>query len=215
MMEMLLEYAEGRPGAISPSLRLAILGGDWVPLTLPDRLRTHVAHVEVLSIGGPTEVTLWNIWYRVNVVDPAWKSIPYGKPIANSRYYVLSETLVDCPTWVPGELYCAGVGVTKGYWRDAELTRAKYILHPATGERLYRTGDLGRYLPDGNIEFLGRADFQVKIQGQRIELGEIEAALQWHPMVHAGSGQGSWGTARQKESGCVCGARETYCPVVE
>ena len=183
MMDMLLEYAEGRPGAIPDSLRLAFLGGDWIPLSIPDRLRSQVEQARVVSVGGPTETTLWNIWYPVEATDPAWKSIPYGQPIANTRYYVLNEALVDCPVWVPGEMYVAGVGVAAGYWNDEEKTRAKFVQHPVTGERLCRTGDLGRYRPDGNIEFIGRADFQVKINGQRIELGEIEAALQEHPSV--------------------------------
>ncbi|HLF04001.1 MAG TPA: amino acid adenylation domain-containing protein [Dehalococcoidia bacterium] len=183
MLEMLLEYAESRPGAVPDSLRLAFLGGDWIPLTTPGRLKQQAGRAQVVSTGGPTETTLWNIWYPVESVDPAWKSIPYGKPIANTQYHVLNEALADCPTHVVGELCCVGVGVTKGYWRDEERTRAKYVLHPRTGERMYRTGDMGRYLPDGNIEFMGREDFQVKIRGMRIELGEVEAALVQHPEV--------------------------------
>ena len=97
---------------------------------------------------------------------------------------------------MPGELYIGGVGLAQGYWRDAEKTAASFIDHPRTGERLYRTGDLGRYLPDGSIEFLGREDFQVKIQGHRIELGEIEAALEQHPGVRAGGGDGRRASAR-------------------
>jgi hypothetical protein len=90
-----------------------------------------------------------------------------------------------CPVWTPGQLYIGGIGLAHGYWRDEEKTRVRFISHPGTGERLYCTGDLGRYLPDGNIEFLGREDFQVKIQGYRIELGEIEAALTQCPGVRA------------------------------
>jgi SagB-type dehydrogenase family enzyme len=87
------------------------------------------------------------------------------------------------PVWVPGQLYIGGVGLAKGYWKDEEKTATSFVQHPHTGERLYRTGDLGRYWPDGVIEFLGREDFQVKIQGHRIELGEIEATLALHPEV--------------------------------
>ncbi|HEY9833609.1 MAG TPA: AMP-binding protein [Stenomitos sp.] len=169
----------------SLSLRLAIMGGDWLPVSLPNRLKALVPEVQILSIGGPTETTIWNIGYLIEKVDPNWKSVPYGQPMANAKYYILNEALEDCPVWVPGEMYCAGVQLAKGYWRDEEKTNAKFITHLRTGERLYRTGDLGRYLPDGNIEFLGRVDFQIKIRGYRIEAGEIEAALMQHPAVRS------------------------------
>ncbi|HEY6361691.1 MAG TPA: amino acid adenylation domain-containing protein [Vicinamibacterales bacterium] len=185
MMEMLVEYAEHDDARNLGALRSVILGGDWIPVTLPDRIRRLAPSVTVHSIGGPTETTIWNIWHTVGQVDPASKSIPYGKPIENNRYAVLNEALEPCPEWVPGELYCAGVGVAHGYWRDEQRTAERFITHPVTGERLYATGDLGRYLPDGNIEFLGREDFQVKIRGQRIELGEIESVLLQHPDVRA------------------------------
>ena len=185
MMEMLVDYAEAHSVALPSSLRLAILGGDWLPVSLPNRLKGLVPGVQTLSIGGPTETTIWNIGYLIEEVDSNWKSIPYGQPMANSKYYILNEALEDCPVWVPGEMYCAGVQLAKGYWHDAEKTRAKFITHPRTGERLYRTGDLGRYLPDGNIEFVGRVDFQIKIRGYRIEAGEIEAALNQHPGVRS------------------------------
>ncbi|MCV3216658.1 amino acid adenylation domain-containing protein [Plectonema radiosum NIES-515] len=183
MMQMLVEYAESQSVVIPASLRLVIMGGDWLPVSLPERLRILVPKVEILSIGGPTETTIWNIGYLITEVDPNWKSIPYGQPMANAKYYILNEALEDCPVWVPGQMYCASVQVAQGYWRDAEKTAAKFITHPRTQERIYCTGDLGRYLPDGNIEFLGRADFQVKIRGYRIELGEIEAAIKQHPGV--------------------------------
>ncbi len=183
LMEALLDHAERQPGLLPPTLRFAFLGGDWIPVTAPERLRALVPGAQVVSVGGPTETTLWNIWYPVERVDPAWKSIPYGKPIANARYYVLSESLEECPTWAPGEMCCAGVGVALGYWRDPVRTQERFVQHPRTGERLYRTGDVGRLLPDGNLEFLGRVDLQIKLMGYRIEPGEIEAALCQHPNV--------------------------------
>ncbi|MEA5503579.1 amino acid adenylation domain-containing protein [Halotia wernerae UHCC 0503] len=183
MMEMLLEYAEGSPQVLFSDLRLAFLGGDWISVILPSRLQNLAPGVQVVSVGGPTETTLWNIWYPVKAVDPTWKSIPYGQPIANTKYYILNAALEDCPTWVPGELCCAGVGLAKGYWRNEEKTHTNFMIHPRTGDRIYRTGDVGRYLPDGNIEFLGRVDFQIKIRGHRIEPGEIEAVLRQHPAV--------------------------------
>jgi SagB-type dehydrogenase family enzyme len=103
----------------------------------------------------------------------------------NTRYYVLNEALEPCPVWVPGQLHIAGAGVARGYWRDEAKTRERFITCPRTGERIYRSGDMGRYLPDGNIEFLGREDLQVKIRGCRIELGEIESTLQQHPALAA------------------------------
>ncbi|MEH2094379.1 amino acid adenylation domain-containing protein [Nostoc sp.] len=185
MMEMLVNYAEQESVELPKSLRLAILGGDWLPVSLPQRIRALVPEVQILSIGGPTETTIWNIGYLIQEVDSTWKSIPYGQPMANSKYYILKESLEDCPIWVPGQMYCAGVQLSKGYWRNEEKTTANFISHPRTGERIYQTGDLGCYLPDGNIQFLGRVDFQIKIRGHRIEAGEIEAALSQHPAVRA------------------------------
>ena len=140
---------------------------------------------QVISLGGATEASIWSILYPIETVEPTWKSISYGRPMMNQSFHVLNEALEPRPLWVPGQLYIGGTGLAKGYWRDEERTRANFIHHPRTGERLYKTGDLGRYLPDGNIEFLGREDFQVKIQGYRVELGEIEAALAEHPGVSA------------------------------
>ncbi len=180
MMEMLTEAAA--PGQLA-SLELVILGGDWVPVQLPGRIAAAAPRVRVLTIGGPTETTVWNIWHEVEAADASRPSIPYGRAIANNRYYVLGDHRRDCPDWVTGELYAAGVQLARGYWRDPERTRAAFVAHPRTGERLYRTGDLGRFLPSGEIEFAGRADSQVKIRGQRIETGEVEACLAAHPAV--------------------------------
>jgi len=184
LLEILVDYIEARSQGLSRSwLRLALLSGDWIPVALPDRLRKLIPTVEIVSLGGATEASIWSILYPIHAVDPSWKSIPYGKPMRNQRFFVLNEMLEPCPVWVPGHLYISGIGLAKGYWRDEEKTQASFLLHPQTRERLYRTGDLGRYLPDGNIEFLGREDFQVKVAGYRIELGEIEAALLGHPDV--------------------------------
>jgi pyochelin synthetase len=185
-MEMLVEYLEHAPNRaeiVPRSLRLVLLSGDWIPVTLPSRLSALIPGVQVISLGGPTETTVWDICYPIRAVDPTWKSIPYGQPMANARYHVLDQALEPRPVWVPGQLYIGGTGLARGYWRDEEKTRASFIHHPRTGERLYRSGDLGRYLPDGHIEFLGRVDFQVKIRGLRIELGEIEAVLRQHGNV--------------------------------
>jgi acyl carrier protein len=138
-----------------------------------------------MSLGGATEASIWSILYPIERIDPAWKSIPYGTPMVNQTLQILSSAGAPSPVWVPGNLHIGGIGLAKGYWRDDLKTNASFVAHPVTGERLYRTGDLGRYLPDGNIEFLGREDFQVKVQGHRIELGEIEIHLQAHESVEA------------------------------
>ncbi|MEO0966944.1 MAG: amino acid adenylation domain-containing protein, partial [Cyanobacteria bacterium J06639_18] len=186
LMQMLVDYTSGDSNVLPESLRLILLSGDWLPLTLPEQIKTLLPEVELISLGGATEASIWSILYPVETVNSAWKSIPYGRPMANQRFYVLDGTLKSCPTWVPGHLYIGGIGLAQCYWRDPQRTAASFITHPETGERLYRTGDLGRYLPDGNIEFLGREDFQVKVQGYRIELGEIEEILKKHPNVKTG-----------------------------
>jgi surfactin family lipopeptide synthetase A len=181
LMNVMLDQAGERHKL--DSLRVVMLSGDWIPVALPDRIRAKSPHAQVFSLGGATEASIWSIIYPIEKVDPSWKSIPYGKPMLNQRFFVLNEKLAPCPAWVPGNLYIGGIGLAKGYWRDEEKTRASFITHPQTGERLYRTGDLGRYMPDGNIEFLGREDFQVKVNGFRIELGEIETVLEKHSAV--------------------------------
>lgn len=177
LMKMLVEYLMTHSLQLPQSLRLVFLSGDWIPLTLPEQIKALTKKIEVISLGGATEASIWSILYPISTIDPEWKSIPYGQPMQNQWFHVLNETLDPCPVWVTGQLYIGGIGLAKGYWRNEDKTKASFITHPRTGERLYRTGDLGRYLPDGNIEFLGREDFQVKVNGYRIELGEIETAL--------------------------------------
>lgn len=183
LMQMLVDYVAGSSRSLPKSLRLVMMSGDWLPLSLPNQIQTLSEDVRVVSLGGATEASIWSIIYPIERVDPAWKSIPYGRPMANQHFYVLNEVLEPCPVWVTGQLYIGGMGLAKGYWKNPEKTAASFIIHPQTQERLYKTGDLGRYLPDGNIEFIGREDFQVKVNGHRIELGEIEATLQQHPAV--------------------------------
>ncbi|MBD1924286.1 amino acid adenylation domain-containing protein [Microcoleus sp. FACHB-831] len=182
LMQMMVDYGTNNP-AIFQNLRLVMMSGDWLPLNLPNQIKALNPETDVISLGGATEASIWSIYYPIESVNPNWKSIPYGKPLQNQRFYVLNHTLEPCPIWVTGQLYIGGIGLAKCYWRDEAKTSASFITHPRTGEKLYKPGDLGRYLPDGNIEFLGREDFQVKIGGYRIELGEIEAALLKHPAV--------------------------------
>ncbi|MFB9690301.1 amino acid adenylation domain-containing protein [Amycolatopsis plumensis] len=181
LMEMLVEYSAGRGLRIPDSLRLVLMSGDWIPVTLPDRVRRlSTPDITLIGMGGATEASIWSNYFPIGTVDPDWSSIPYGTPLANQSFEVLDPALRRRPDWVPGELYIGGTGVAMGYWRDPAKTTSSFITHPETGQRLYRTGDLGRYHPDGNLEFLGREDFQVKINGYRVELGEIEAALHAH-----------------------------------
>ncbi|TPK79088.1 amino acid adenylation domain-containing protein [Mesorhizobium sp. B2-4-13] len=168
---------EGTHGAIMPSLRLVMLSGDWIPLNMPERIRPAAPNAAIFSLGGATEASIWSILYPIGRIDPEWRSIPYGHAMEHQSIHVLDGDLAVCPPWVPGDLYIGGIGVALGYWRDEAKTATSFITHPVTGERLYRTGDLGRYLGDGEIEFLGRKDFQVKIQGFRVECAEVEAAL--------------------------------------
>ncbi|MCB0197255.1 MAG: amino acid adenylation domain-containing protein, partial [Anaerolineae bacterium] len=184
LMQMLVDYlGSAAERAELESLRLVWLSGDWIPVTLPEQIKAVWPKLQLISMGGATEASIWSILYPIETVNPTWSSIPYGQPMRNQSWQVLNERLEPCPIWVPGELYIGGIGLAQGYWRDEDKTNARFIIHPTTEERLYKTGDLGRYLPDGNIEFLGREDFQVKIRGHRIELGEIEAALRQHPAV--------------------------------
>ncbi|MBM0274289.1 amino acid adenylation domain-containing protein [Micromonospora tarensis] len=186
LMEMLVGYAVASRAQLPPSLRLAMLSGDWIPVTLPDRIRALAGPgIELVSLGGATEASIWSIHHVIREVDPSQPSIPYGRPLSNQWFEVLDAGLRRRPDWVAGDLHVGGVGVAMGYWRDEQTTRAAFISHPGTGERLYRLGDLARYLPDGTLEFLGRSDYQVKIHGHRIELGEIEAALLAHDGVGA------------------------------
>ncbi|MGH3379748.1 MAG: amino acid adenylation domain-containing protein, partial [Actinoallomurus sp.] len=177
LAQMFTDHLAGAGAQTPVPVRLALLSGDWIPVDLPERMRAALPDVQVISLGGATEAAVWSIAYPIGDVDGSWDSIPYGRPLRNQTFHVFNDRLEECPVWVPGELYIGGAGVAEGYWNDEERTAASFITHPVTGERLYRTGDLGRRLPDGDLEFLGREDFQVKIGGYRIELGEIEAAM--------------------------------------
>lgn len=187
LLELLVSQAE-RAGADLSSLRLALLGGDWIPVPLPDRLRAHAPALRFIALGGATEASIHSTLYEVGRVDLSWTSIPYGRPMANQRVYVLDSEMQPVPPGVAGELYLAGDGLARGYTGDPALTAARFVewtYGPVTGERLYRTGDLVRFGADGLLELLGRMDFQVKVRGVRIETGEVEAAVRRHRSVRA------------------------------
>ncbi|UGT53221.1 non-ribosomal peptide synthetase [Nocardia asteroides] len=180
LLDMLLTAAAGEP---LPALRTVILGGDWVDVALPARLAAVAPECRFAGLGGATETAIHStICEVVGAEVPAeWSAVPYGTPLRNVRCRVVGPAGNDCPDWVTGELWIGGDGVAAGYRKDPERTADRFVTHE--GLRWYRTGDLARYLPDGALEFLGRADHQVKIRGYRVELGEVESALRAVPGI--------------------------------
>jgi len=176
-----LLMAAGEDEGLGDSLRMVLLGGDWVGLDQPRRLRALVPGCRFVALGGMTEAAVHSTVFEVEETDPAWRSVPYGVPLRNMRARVVDGRGRDCPDLVPGELWIGGPGVADGYRADPERTAERFVEYD--GERWYRSGDLARYRPDGVLEFLGRADHQVKIGGHRIELGEVESALEDDPAV--------------------------------
>ncbi|UMP01321.1 amino acid adenylation domain-containing protein [Amycolatopsis sp. EV170708-02-1] len=182
-LQMLDNFLAADPVHQPTSLRIALLSGDWIPVSLPDSFKSKVDGVRLVSLGGATEAGIWSIYHEIDETPDGRPSIPYGKPLSGQTFHVLDGLMADQPDFVPGELYIGGVSLADGYLADEEKTAAHFVRHPRTGRRLYRTGDYGRYHPDGTIEFLGRRDSQVKIRGHRVELSEIETALHRHPDV--------------------------------
>ncbi|MFN8674492.1 MAG: amino acid adenylation domain-containing protein [Candidatus Sericytochromatia bacterium] len=184
LMNMYVEYCQQKEDRFSNYLKTIMLSGDWIPLDLPNKIRQLNNKINLISLGGATEASIWSIFYEIKEVDKNWNSIPYGYPLTNQTFYVLDKNLEICPEFVEGDLYIGGIGLAKSYYKDQEKTNKAFIIHPETKERLYKTGDLGRFLPNGYIEFLGRNDYQVKINGYRIEIGEIESALSKYPKIN-------------------------------
>src|SRR6266536_4609122 len=170
-----------------------IFGGETLTPKLLEKIEALNPGCEILNHYGPTETTVGSLTLKLKDYD--WKqvqlaSIPIGRPIANTQVYILDANLEPVPIGVTGELYIAGAGVTAGYLGQPEKTAERFLKNPFAsnadprcGPTMYRTGDLARYGADGNIEFLGRGDDQVKVRGFRIELGEIEAVLARHASV--------------------------------
>ncbi|MEG3939643.1 amino acid adenylation domain-containing protein [Microcoleus sp. S36b_A3] len=176
-----------QPKSILPGKRL-ILGGESANWSLIKTLRNLAPTCSLFNHYGPTETTVGVLSYQVEFdkIGCDFDTVPLGLPIANTQIYILDSYLQPVPIGVPGELYIGGDNLARGYLNRPELTPEKFIRNPFDTQaktRLYKTGDLARYLPDGNIEFIGRIDSQVKIRGFRIELGEIEAALGQHPDI--------------------------------
>ncbi|WKZ47158.1 MAG: amino acid adenylation domain-containing protein [Anaerolineales bacterium] len=165
-----------------PDLKI-LCGGEALTNDLAEKLLQRGA--QLWNVYGPTETTIWSTIYKVDSIQAGISNtVPIGKPIANTQIYILDSNLQPAPIGVIGDLYIGGDGVSRGYLNRPELTSERFIINPFDDSTtIYKTGDLARYLADGNIEFFGRSDQQVKVRGYRIETGEIEVALMGHPSV--------------------------------
>ena len=169
-------------GGLPSSIRTVNLAGEPLKPELVQQLYATGTVEKVYDLYGPSETTTYSSF----TLREAGSKATIGRPIANTRIYLLDAALQPVPVGVPGEIFIGGAAVARGYLRRPDLTAEKFLADPfaeRSGARMYRTGELARYYPDGNIEYLGRADNQVKIRGYRIELGEIEAALAEHPAI--------------------------------
>ncbi len=182
---MLQVFLEEPTVEVCQSLRLIICSGEALPFDLKERCLQRL-QADLHNLYGPTEASIDVTFYPCRQVNEREQSVPIGRPISNTQIYLLDEQLQAVPIGVTGQLYIAGINLAYGYLNRPELTAERFIPHPLScqsGARLYATGDEARYLPSGNIEYLGRADLQVKVRGYRIELGEIEATLMNWPLV--------------------------------
>ncbi len=172
------------------SVQQVLTGGEALSVDHIKRATKHLPHTRLINGYGPTETTTFACTFPISGCEQQLEhSVPIGKPIANTRVYVLNRHGQPAPVGVPGELYIAGDGVAQGYHDRPELTRQKFVPDPFSNQppaRMYRTGDRVRWLPNGNLQFLGRFDHQVKIRGFRVELGEIESVLSQHDQVRHG-----------------------------
>ena len=177
LYRLLLDYA---PSGSIDSLQTVIVAGEACPT---DLWKAHVSRLPAAMLFneyGPTEASVWSSVYRLTGRSDQ-RSVPIGRPIPNYRLYVLDGQNRPVPIGVPGELVVGGPGIVPGYWKRPDLTQERFLSNPFGEGRVYRTGDRVRWLPDGNLEFLGRVDHQVKIRGYRIEPGEIETILRAGP----------------------------------
>lgn len=171
-----------KSSGLPPKIRTVFSGGEQLPASLAERLCQMPTVDTVYNVGGPTETTTMSLF---SLVNPG-RTVPFGRPVANTTAYVLDQWLRPVPPGVVGQLYFGGDGIARGYLNRPDLTAARFVPDPFSerpGRRLYATGDLARQLPDGRVVFVGRVDHQVKLRGCRIELGEVESALRAHPAV--------------------------------
>jgi amino acid adenylation domain-containing protein len=178
------QVVEEEPSTLA-SVRMLLAGGDVLSVGHVRQVVEQSNGCRMINGYGPTECTTFSSWYEVKELGEDARTAPIGRPLANGSCYVLDEIGNPAPVGVVGELYVGGDGVARGYLRKPELTAERFVPQPfqGVGERLYRTGDLVRWGKDGNLEFVGRVDNQVKIRGHRIEPGEVEAALRENPDI--------------------------------
>jgi len=185
LLRVILEIGEDLARQLS-DLRYCVCSGETLSVELATTFREQFPQANLINLYGSSEVAADVTCYEVGNTN-GLATIPIGRPIANTRVYILDSHLNPTPVGVPGEIYVGGEGLARGYLNRTELTAEKFVADPfsrESGARLFRTGDIGRYLNDGNIEYRGRRDTQVKVRGFRIELGEIEAQLASQPQVH-------------------------------
>ncbi len=184
MLPVLVNWLEKQP--IKLSLKRLLVGVEPILEQTLITISVHIPGLHIINGYGPTEATICTTLYSVPTQQEHQRYTPIGKPVNNTQIYLLDQHLQPVSIGIPGEIYISGIGLAKGYLNRSQLTSKKFIDHyfePSKSTRLYKTGDIARYLPDGNIEFVGRSDSQVKIRGFRIELGEIESVLKQHPSV--------------------------------
>ncbi|MBD2813407.1 amino acid adenylation domain-containing protein, partial [Xenorhabdus sp. Flor] len=212
--------------SLLPQIKMLIFGGDVPDLSVIAQVLKHRPPQQLLQAYGPTEGTTFTTTYPVKALEEGMIRLPIGRPIANTRIYLLDSHGQPVPLGTTGEIYIGGDGVACGYLNRPELTAERFLIDPFSDSpdaRMYRTGDLARYLPDGNLEFLGRTDQQVKIRGFRIEPGEIEARLSEYPAVREaavlalGDGPDKWLVAyvvAAKEEGKLAKRLKTHLSTI-
>ncbi|PYG89173.1 polyketide synthase PksN/bacitracin synthase 1 [Ruminiclostridium sufflavum DSM 19573] len=172
-MEFLLNEYEASIVNLS-YLRNILLSGDWISLKLIGKIKKIFPQAAVTSLGGATEASIWSIYYKIDEIKPEWSNIPYGYPLSNQQIYILDDNQKICRAGEKGEIYIGGMGVAKGYINNEEMTNKAFV-HAKELGYIYKTGDYGIFKEDGYVEFCGRIDSQIKINGFRIEIGEIES----------------------------------------
>jgi amino acid adenylation domain-containing protein len=181
ILEMLLSCHRGDQLG---SLRLVAQGGDYIKPVVIEELRRLKPELRLISLGGPTETTIWSIWHEIVTADTT--AIPYGHPLPGNRYFILNDQGGHCPAGVVGRIHTVGVNVAIGYLEDGAITQTDFVTVRDTdghAVRAFRTGDRGRYRPDGKIMFASRVNGYVKVRGVRVSLPDVENELLRHPSI--------------------------------